>query len=69
MSVRVRLLFVDDGSYHHETLTLPAGVLEGYDRLIDALREEPEVLARTFVDVERLCAAYVVEGGEGDEGG
>lgn len=62
MSVKVRLLFVDDGSYHHETLTLPDAALDGYDRLIDALREEPEVLARTYVDVERLCAAYVVEG-------
>lgn len=62
MSVKVRLLFVDDGSYHHETLTLPAAALDGYDRLIDALREDPAVLTRTFVDVGRLCAAYVVEG-------
>ena len=32
--------------------------LDGYDRLIDALREDPAVLARTWVDVSRLCAAY-----------
>ena len=56
--VAVRLLFVDDGSYHHETVHLPESVFEGYDRLIDALREDPEVLKRTWVDVSRLCAAY-----------
>ena len=56
--VRVKLLFVDGGSYHHETLTVPARALEGYERLIDCLREEPSVLARVYVDVDRLCAAY-----------
>lgn len=61
MSVTVRLLFVDEGSYHHETVALPDDVLEGYERLIDALREDPEVLKHTYVDVHRLCAAYVVE--------
>ena len=63
---RVRLLFADAGSYHHETLTLPAESVERYDRLIDCLREDPEVLGRVHVDVERLCAAYVVEGEEED---
>lgn len=62
--IKVKLLFVDDGSYHHETLALPDGALDGYERLIDALREEPAVLARTFVDVERLCAAHVMEADE-----
>lgn len=59
---RVRLLFVDEGSYHHEEVEIPAGSLEGYERLIDCVREDPEVLRRVFVDVDRLCAAYLVEG-------
>jgi len=58
---RVKLLFVDGGSYHHETLTVPARALEGYERLIDCLREEPSLLARVYVDVDRLCAAYIAE--------
>jgi hypothetical protein len=66
-SVKVRLLFVDDGSYRNETILLPGGVLEGYDRLIDGLREAPEILARVYVDVDRLCAAHVVDGDEGEE--
>ena len=59
--VRVKLLFVDGGSYHHETLTVPARALEGHERLIDCLREEPSLLARVYVDVDRLCAAYIAE--------
>lgn len=61
---RVRLLFVDGGSYHHEVVSVPAGVLEGYARLIDALREDPSVLERLHIDVGRLCAAYLVEDSE-----
>jgi hypothetical protein len=64
VSVKVRLLFVDDGSYHHETIELPADLLEGYERLIDGLREEPAVLKRAYVDIGRLCAAWVVEDGD-----
>ena len=55
---RIRLLFVDEGSYHHEVVQVPESSLEGYDRLIDAIREDPEILRRTWVDVSRLCAAY-----------
>ncbi len=58
---RVRLLFVDEGSYHHEVVTVPESSLAGHDRLIDAIREDPEILRRTWVDVGRLCAAYRVE--------
>lgn len=61
-SSRIRLLFVDEGSYHHEEVEIPSSSLEGYERLIDCVREDPEVLKRVFVDVERLCAAYLVEG-------
>lgn len=67
--VRVRLLFADEGSYHHEVVELPGGVLEEYERLIDALREAPEVLRHVYVDVDRLCAAYRVEDDGEDHGG
>ncbi len=60
----VRLLFVDEGSYHELTVTLPSDVLAGYDRLIDCLREDPAVLKTLYVDVERLAGAWLVE----DEG-
>ncbi len=63
--VRVRLLFVDDGQYHQEDVPIPESALEGYDRLIDCIREEPEVLKRVFVDADRLCSAYLVGGWEG----
>jgi hypothetical protein len=65
--VRIRLLFVDQGSYHEEEIQVPAGLLPGYERLIDLLREDPHVLKRLHVDLPRLCSAQVVE--EGEAGG
>lgn len=62
----VRLLFVDEGSYRHETIRVPTDALGGYDRLIDFLREDPAVLKRVYVDVDRLCSAAVVEEDEED---
>jgi hypothetical protein len=59
--VRVRLLFVDRGSYHKEEVEVPAELLPGYDRLIDLLREEPWVLKRLHVDLSRLCSAQIVD--------
>lgn len=59
-TTRVRLLFVDEGSYHHEEIDIPSAVLDGYERLIDCLMEEPEVLRHVHVDWERLCAAHQV---------
>ena len=53
----VRLLFVDDGSFHHEEVQIPAGVMVGYERLIDCLMEDPTVLKRLHVDVSRVCSA------------
>lgn len=61
-NVTVRLLFVDQGSYHHEDVELPAASVEAYERLIDCVREDPVVLKRVYVDVARLCAAYLAEG-------
>ena len=60
-TVKVRLLFVDEGSYHHEEVDLPVGALGDYERLIDFVREDPDVVKRVHVDVARLCAAYLVE--------
>jgi hypothetical protein len=57
----VRLVLVDEGSYHHEEIEIPSAALEGYDRLIDCLREDPAVLKRVHVDVARLCAAYRID--------
>ena len=53
----VRLLFVDDGSFHHEEVQIPAGAMAGYERLIDCLMEDPTVLKRLHVDVSRVCSA------------
>ncbi len=59
--LKIRLLFVDEGSYHHEEVEVPAEGLEGYDRLIDYLREDEAVQKSLFVDVKRLSAAWVAD--------
>ena len=58
-TVKVSLLFVDDGEFHDQTVAIPASSLDGYERLIDCLREDPEVLGRLHVDVGRLVSARV----------
>jgi hypothetical protein len=65
--VTVRLLFVDQGVFHHEEIQVPAEAIDRYERLIDLLREEESVLRRTHIDLERLCAAQVLDGGTGGE--
>ena len=55
--VTVRLLFADDGAFHHEEVAIPAESMAGYDRLIDCLMEDPDVLKRLHVDVTRVCSA------------
>lgn len=59
-TVKVRLLFVDDGSFHHEEVDIPAASSDAYDRLIDCVREDPDVLRAMHVDLDRLVAAYRV---------
>jgi len=54
---RVRLLFADDGAFHHEVVSVPAEALERHERLIDCLLEDPVVLRTVFVDAQRLCSA------------
>jgi hypothetical protein len=57
-TVAVRLVFADSGSFHDVVVQLPAVVLDRYERIIDALREDPEVTASMFIDTRRLVAAY-----------
>ena len=64
-TVKVRLLFADDGEYHHETVEIPAASADRYDRLIDCLREDPAVLKRLHVDVSRVCSAELASEGGG----
>ncbi len=59
--VRVRFLFADSGTFHHEELEVPSSSVRVHDRLIDGLREDPEFLKGTHLDLGRLCAAWVVE--------
>lgn len=60
----VRLVFVDEGVYHHEDIRLPSAGLNSSERLIDCLREDPDVLGGLYVDLKRLCAAYRLEEGK-----
>lgn len=57
--VSVRLVLADHGSFHDLIVQLPADILDRYERLIDALREDPVVTREVFVDSRRLVAAYL----------
>lgn len=59
--IPVRLVFADSGSFHDVVVELPGEVLSRYERLIDALREDPSITADLFVDTRRLVAAFRVE--------
>ena len=58
-TVQVKLVFADRGSFHDIYVQVPAEVLERYERLIDALREDPDITHSIHVDAKRLVAAYV----------
>ena len=58
---KVRLLFSDGGAFHHEDIQVPTDALARHERLIDCLREEPELLGSIHVNTERLCAAYLLD--------
>ena len=62
--VVVKLVFADRGSFHDVSVQLPASILERYSRIIDALREDPEITAQMYVDRRRLVAAYVEPDGD-----
>jgi hypothetical protein len=57
--IPVRLVFADRGSFHDLLVHLPAEGLDQYERLIDALREDPGITGEIFVDSRRLVAAYI----------
>ncbi|HVH13044.1 MAG TPA: hypothetical protein VM759_08335 [Longimicrobium sp.] len=62
-TVRVRLVFADQGTFHAETVNVPHELLGRYDRLVDLLREEESVTRQLYVDMGRLVSAAV----EGEE--
>lgn len=62
--VGVRLVFADRGSFHDVTVQLSASTIARYSRIIDALREDPEITAQMYVDRRRLVAAYIEDEGE-----
>jgi hypothetical protein len=57
--VAVKLVFADRGCFHDVVVQLPATVIERYGRIIDALREDPEITAGMYVDRRRLVAAFI----------
>ena len=63
--IPVRLVFADRGSFHELVVRLPAEVLSQYERIIDAIREDPAITAEMFVDRRRLVAAFVDVDAEG----
>lgn len=58
--LHVQLVFADRGVFHDLIVELPADVLVRHERVIDALREEPAITGRLYVDLRRLVAAYVM---------
>ena len=60
LTVPVRLLFADDGTFHAETVHVPLDKLGEYDRLLDLLREEPSVTRQLYLDLKRLVSAAVL---------
>lgn len=58
-TVRVRLVFADQGTFHAESVHVPLDMLGRYDRLVDLLREEESVTRQLYVDMGRLVSAYV----------
>jgi len=56
--VPVRLVLADHGSFHDLIVELPGEVLDHYDRIIDAIREDPVIMAQLYVDPKRLVAAF-----------
>lgn len=58
--VPVKLVFADRGSFHEILVNVPAEQLDRHTRIIDALREEPAILAELYIDMRRLVAAHLV---------
>lgn len=58
--VPVKLVFADRGSFYEVTVNVPGEMLDRHTRIIDALREEPAILAELYIDMRRLVAAHLV---------
>lgn len=56
----IRLVFADEGTFHAESVRVPAARVDDYDRLVDLLQEELSVTRQLFVDMRRLVSASVV---------
>jgi hypothetical protein len=61
LTVPVRLVFADQGTFHAELTHVPIDKLKQYDRLLDLLREEPSVTRQMHIDLKRLVSAYVMD--------
>jgi hypothetical protein len=59
--IPVRLIFADRGSFHDVVVHLSADALSRHERIVDAIREDPEITAEIYVDGRRLVAAVVVQ--------
>jgi hypothetical protein len=57
----VKLVLADRGAFHEIVVDIPIEILARYSRLIDALREDPEITATTYIDFRRLVAARRVD--------
>ena len=57
--MKVLLVFADHGAFHREHVEIPVASLGRHERLVDCLREDPDVLAQVHVDPDRLCAAFI----------
>jgi hypothetical protein len=55
----VKLVFADRGSFHDVIVWLPSDALRRYQRIVDALREDPDITNQIYVDGRRLVAAYI----------
>lgn len=58
---RVRLLFVDGGSFYHEEIDIPIDAVGRYERLVDCLQEDPGIIKGIYVDLSRLCSAQLMD--------
>lgn len=64
LTVSVRLVFADQGTFHTDTVQVPLEKLGQYERLLDLLREEPSVTRQIYLDLRRLVSAWVIEAQE-----
>ncbi|HWV58815.1 MAG TPA: hypothetical protein VNZ57_15270 [Longimicrobiales bacterium] len=64
----VRIVVADNGSFRDLTLRLPPAAIERHERLIDAIREDPEINASIFIDSRRLVAAWILSEAELESG-